>query len=74
MYVGNSFKIITNPLLTEAIQTRFPKKKNSRRWQKKYRKKYYIIRPMEKLIINHHDRTIYCHPAVAERLQEELKG
>jgi len=67
------FKILYSSYLTNTIQTKFPKKKNNKRWVKKFKKKYTITKPSEKVVFDNINGCIYCHPAIGEQLIKQFK-
>ena len=58
-----SIRIITNQLLTETLQTKYPKKRKNRRWVKKYSKKYTITVPKKDGYFFKDQGVFVCHPA-----------
>lgn len=72
--IGFQFSLVENKYLTEVKQTRVLKrKKNNRRWAKKYRKKYTITVPMQKVFIVKNPPMIVCHPEIAFILKTTFK-
>ena len=64
-------KVIESYEMTKREQTKFPRKKNNRRWQKKYVKKYSIQVPRTDFMISEMAGSIICHPIMAARLRSE---
>lgn len=69
---GREIPIVENKYLTETKQTKFPRKKNNRRWAKKYRKKYTIQVPIRAYYIIDNPPMIVCHPEIASLFKTRL--
>jgi hypothetical protein len=65
-------RIIFNDHLTEQVQTKYPKKKNSRRWTKKYRKKYTQTVPSDKIYTSGTWNCFICHPVMKPEIDRFL--
>jgi len=61
-------RVIFNDHLTMQVQTKHPKKKNSVRWVKKYRKKYTQTVPSDKIFTTSMWDRLICHPALKPEL------
>ena len=70
-------KCYSNPHMTEKVQTKFPRKKKNRRWDKKYSKKYTRVQPMQHAYLDKRDpreHRVYCHPSVMDGLIRTSNG
>ena len=65
-------KIIESYALTKREQTKFPRKKKNRRWQKKYTKKYSVQVPRTDFVVSETRGLVICHPFMASTLRKEL--
>ena len=69
-----AIRIVTNPLLTERKQTKYPKKRKNIRWAKKYRKKYTITVPSSVDYYFRDQGILVCHPARERAIVEALNA
>lgn len=72
-------QLIKIPIPTETVQVKIPKRKHSRRWQKKYLKKYgtkVIVLPhnREDILYDEQNDITYAYPDMYYRLKKELEN
>lgn len=65
------YQLIAVPCMCDEVQARKHKKKRiNKKWRKRYGMKEI---PWNKVLVTHHDRRIYAHPKMIERITEEMK-